>query len=69
MSESIVRTTLNSLNTGDPITDEGLKVTIPVLEQADETLKLINNPAYRLVHNDIRRNLDTLERYREARKQ
>jgi uncharacterized protein HemX len=64
-----VRTTLLKLNTGDAISDEELKTIIPVLKQADDVLLLINNPDYRLVHNDIRRNLDTLERFREARKQ
>jgi uncharacterized protein HemX len=64
-----VRTTLLKLNTGDAISDEELKTIIPVLKQADDVLLLINNPDYRLVHNDIRRNLDILERFREARKQ
>jgi DNA integrity scanning protein DisA with diadenylate cyclase activity len=63
-----VRTTLQKLRTGDALSDEDLKTTISVLNRAEKVLKLINNPAYRLVLNDISRDLDTMDRIRESRK-
>jgi hypothetical protein len=58
-----------NISTGDPISNEDLTASIPILESMVEYLTAISRPSYSLMLNDLRQDLYTLQGYATAREE
>ena len=67
MNEAVKRT-LTNLHTGDPISNEDLKITIDKLKEVVDFFEGINFKKYDLVTNDLRNDLHDLQGFAEARR-
>ena len=67
MNEAVKRT-LTNLHTGDPISNEDLKLMINKLKEVVDFFEEINFKKYDLVTNDLRSDLHDLQGFAEARR-
>jgi hypothetical protein len=63
----IVAQTINHLGSGDPISDEDLELTIQALRPLTDQLRALGE-RYHLFWKELYHDLDTLEKYQDARK-